>query len=190
MKYFYLIFMSFLLISCAKFKKLPTNYKKIDRTNIASLNGEYSIFAKNQLATKSPYFHNANNKFYRKAGRGISDTIHFDSISGGIFKINVLNKEKVKFEFIKKGKIVRSQTLKYKLKKDGFMHIKNRNTILIGVPYIFGGVDHRKVRIALDTNNNLILNDIFDSSGSLLLIFGDAKVWEELNIYEKLKIPH
>jgi hypothetical protein len=92
----------------------------------------------------------------------------------------------LQIDFLKKNDTVKSQTIKYKFKDDGFLHLKNRNTIISGIPYIFGGIDVKKVRIALNQNNDLILNDIFDSSGALLLIFGDAKVWEETNIYLRI----
>jgi len=186
MKYLYLILLSSLFLSCGVFKNKPKNIVKVNSENANKLNGTYSVFAFDKLKSEYPYFDNANNKFYRKYGRGQRDTISFDTISGGRFKIKIIDNRKLQIDFIKKDDIVRSQTIEYKFKDDGFLYIKNRNTIIRGIPYIFGGVDVRKVRIALNQNNDLILNDIFDSSSALLLIFGDAKVWEETNIYLRI----
>ncbi|MDO5969630.1 hypothetical protein Q4Q35_07410 [Flavivirga aquimarina] len=186
MKNTYLIFLSLLFFSCGVFKNNPENHVKINNANVNNLNGTYSIFAFDKLKTEYPYFDNANNKFYRKYGRGQSDTISFDTISGGKFKIKIIDDRKLQIDFIKKNNIVKSQTIRYKFKNDGFLYVKNRNTIIRGIPYVFGGVDVKKVRIALNQNNDLILNDIFDNSGALLLIFGDAKVWEETNIYLRI----
>jgi hypothetical protein len=187
MKKYCFIFLSILFLSCGVFKDRKENFKKIDITNVNMLNGTYSVFANNKSKTKHPYFDNANEKFYRKYGRGEKDTINFDSISGGKFKLNVIDNEKLKIDFIKNEKIIKSQTLKYKFKNDGFVYLKNRNTLIAGIPYIFGGIDVKKIRIALNQNNELIINDIFDSSGALLLIFGDAKVWEHVNEYKRIE---
>ena len=173
-------------LSCGTFKNKPENLVKINNQNANSLNGTYSIFAFDKLKTEYPYFDNANNKFYRKYGRGQRDTISFDTINGGKFKIKIINDNKLRIDFIKKNEIIKSQLIKYKFKKDGFLYLKNRNTIIGGIPYIFGGVDVKKVRIALNQNSDLILNDIFCSSGALFLVFGDVKVWEESNIYLRI----
>ena len=45
----------------------------------------------------------------------------------------------------------------------------------------------KKIRIALNQNNELIINDVFDSTGAFLLIFGDAKVWESTNEYKRVE---
>ena len=187
MKKYYFIFLSILFQSCGVFKDSQENYQRIDITNVNKLNGTFSVFANNKLKTEYPYFDNANEKFYRKYGRGEKDTISFDTISGGKFKVNIINNEKIEINFIRNEKIIKSQILKYKFKNDGFLYIKNRNTIIAGIPYIFGGVDVKKIRIALNQNNELIINDIFDSSGALLLIFGDAKVWEVTNSYKRIE---
>ena len=187
MKKYCFIFLSILFLSCGVFKDRKENFQRIDITNVNMLNGTYSVFAYNKLKIEYPYFDNANEKFYRKYGRVEKDTISFDTISGGKFKLNIIDNEKLKIDFIKNEKVIKSQTLKYKFKNDGFLYVKNRNTIIAGIPYIFGGVDVKKVRIALNQNNELIINDVFDSSGALLLIFGDAKVWESTNEYKRVE---
>jgi len=186
MKYLYLILLSSLFMSCGVFKTKPKNIVKLNSENANKLNGTYSVFALDKLKSEYPYYHNANNKFYRKYGRGQSDTISFDTITGGRFKIKIIDKQNLQIDFLKENDTIKSQKIEYKFKTDGFLYLKNRNTIISGIPYLFGGVDVKKVRIALNHNDDLILNDIFDSSGALLLIFGDAKVWEETNIYERL----
>lgn len=186
--YLYLVLFSILSVGCAGFKNIPSNYKHIDANNVKTINGEYSIFAKSkEIQQRDTCFDNANEKFYRKPGRGERDTVRFDSLNGGRFKINVVSKNEVTIEFFLQEKVIKSQTLHYKLKKDGFLYVKNRNTIITGIPFLFGGVDHRKVRIALSQNDDLIINDVFDSSGALLLIFGDRKVWENTNTYKRFK---
>ena len=173
-------------MSCGVFHDKHENYQRINAGNVDILNGNYSIFALKEPDEEYPFYDNANKKFYTKFGRGVSDTLKFDLMSGGNFKISILNKEEINFKFIKNKKVVRNQTLKYKIKDDGFLYIKNRNTIIRGIPFLFGGVDVRKVRISLCANNDLLINDIFDSAGAILLIFGDAKVWERSNTYKRI----
>ena len=187
MKKYCFILLSILFFSCGVFEDRNGNFQKIDITNVNMLNGTYSVFANNKLKTEYPYFDNANEKFYRKYGRGEKDTISFDTISGGKFKLKIIDNKKLKIDFIKNEKVIKSQTLKYKFKNDGFLYVKNRNIIISGIPYIFGGVDVKKIRIALNQNNELIINDVFDSTGAFLLIFGDAKVWESTNEYKRVE---
>ena len=187
MKKYNLIIFSVFFISCGVFRDKQENYQKITPENVNILNGNYLVFAKKKPNEKYPYFDNANEKFYRKYGRGVSDTLKFDSISGGNFRVSILNKKEINLEFIKNEKIIKNQKFTYKIKEDGFLYIKNRNTIIKGIPFLFGGVDVKKVRIALSENNDLLINDVFDSSGALLLIFGDAKVWENTNKYKRFK---
>ena len=101
MKKYYFIFVSILFFSCGVFKDKQESYQKIDITNVNKLNGTYSVFASNKLRTEYPYFDNANEKFYRKYGRGEKDIINFDTISGGKFKVNIIDNEKIKIDFIK-----------------------------------------------------------------------------------------
>lgn len=186
MKKYYLILFSILFLSCGSFKDKQENFQKINENNVTILNGNYSVFKKNK-SSEYYYSDNLNEKFYRKYGRGVRDTINFDTISGGILKISIINKRKLKLDFIKNDKTVKNQILRYKFKNDGFLYIKNRNTLIGGLPYIYGGIDVKKVRIALNENNDLLLNEFFNSSGAFLLIFGDAKVWEKTNIYKRIK---
>ena len=187
MKNYYFLFLSFIIISCGVFRDKQENYQRIDSNNIVKLNGTYSIFASKNLNTENSYFSNANEKFYRKYGRGKTDTIKFDIISEANFKILIKNKNEIKLEFFKNNEIIKTQTLKYKFKEDGFLYVKNKNTLIWGIPFLFGGVDVKKVRIALTKNNNLLINNVYDSSGAYLLIFGDAKVWENTNEYQRVK---
>ena len=189
MKKYFVIVVSglFLFFGCSSFSDKHLNFRKININNVDVLTGNYSIFAIKAPKEAYPYFDNANEKFYRKYGRGKSDTIKFDSIHGGNFKILIKNAKEINLQFEQNNKILKSQTLEYIIKDDGYLYIKNRNTIVKGIPYIFGGVDIRKVRIALSENGDLIINDIFASSGALLLIFGDAKVWESTNNYKRIK---
>lgn len=186
MKKYYLIVFSVLFLSCSLFKDKQENFQKINENNITILNGYYTVFAKNKT-NKYYYFDNLNEKFYRKYGRGERDTINFDTITGGSLKISILSERELNLDFIKNEKTLKSQRLKYKFKKDGFLYIKNSNTLISGIQFIFGGVDVRKVRIALNEDNDLLLNNVFNSSGAFLLIFGDAKVSEETNIYKRIK---
>ena len=187
MKKYYFLLLSILILSCGVFKEKPKNYQKINSENVERLNGTYSVFTNDTVKTAFPYYDNANEKFYRKYGRGKKDTISFDTLSGGKFKLNVLNHEQLEINFIKGKETIKSQTLKYKFKDDGFLYIKNKNTLIKGIPFIIGGVDVKKVRLALNQKNELIINDIFDSSGALLLILGDAKVWERINSYKRIE---
>ena len=182
------IFLLLSMISCATFEK--TNNKNV-QLNIEKLNGKYSIFAMIQNNNKpyhynSYYFNNANENFYHKYGRGEWDTIKYDTLTGGEFSVKILDKKRIVLNFYRKSQIVKSLNLKYKL-KDNWLYLKNKNFLFAGIPYIYGGIDIKKVRIGVNNRNNLIINTVNNSSGALLFIIGDAKKWEYINEYKRIE---
>ena len=185
MKKYYPILLLILFLSCGVYRDKQENFTKINSENVTLLNGNYSVFAERKPNVKYPFQNYANEKFYRKYGREY-DTIKFDTISGGSFNISIANDKEINIKFIRDNQVLRKQTLKYKIKDDGFLHIKNRNTIFRGLPFIFGGIDVRKIRIALSENSELLINDVYSGYGAFLFI-GDAKSWEETNKYKLIK---
>jgi hypothetical protein len=75
---------------------------------------------------------------------------------------------------------------KFKLTNDGFLLIKNRNFRVLGLPYIIGGIDIKKRRLSLE-NGNLVIDEVYHSSGGTLIIFSDSKTWTSRNKYTRVR---
>lgn len=170
---------------CSSFKETPSQYHRVGVKNINTINGSYSVFP---VRSNNNLLHTANSKFYRKYGRKERDTLELQQQFNYKFNIEILNPDSLKVEIIENEKIVRTQVLKYTLKNnDGFLYIENRNTIIGGVPYLFGGIDIKKVRCTLNSENDIIIQELHHSSGALLFVFGDSKTWEYIHTYSRIR---
>lgn len=60
--------------------------------------------------------------------------------------------------------------LKVRLKKDGYLYLKNKNVGFFGVPYIFGALDIKKSRITIGKDKYLVVDFAKHRSAAALLI--------------------
>ncbi|WP_074405973.1 hypothetical protein [Aquimarina megaterium] len=173
------------LVSCASF---PKNYKdsiSIDKKNVTELNGEYNIVGiKDTLKENS---HNAFEKFYRSYGRFAKDTLKLDTLAKYTFSIRIIDNKKVNIKYLKNGKEFKDLVLKYKLKSNGFLYLKNQNFKIAGIPYIFGSLEEKKLRLRMDFNQNLIIEEAYHYSGALLIILGAGFDHTYRHHYEEVK---
>lgn len=93
----------------------------------------------------------------------------------------------MKLIYIENETILRERLIKTKLKKDGFLYLKNKNIQPLLIPYIAGAIDINKIRFGLDTNNNLILDVANHTSGAFLFIaFLDGRTNKYRLIYKRI----
>jgi len=144
------------MASCSPFKKFEKNSSriKLNETNLKSLNGKYSLISVDSsyrfldwtLFAKSPFgFENIPTS---------SDYVSFQ----------VLNKKEIKVAVFENGNMIRSKSLKGKIKNDYFVFRKKR-VLLFWL--ILNGVRIQKTRIAIHKNGDLILDN---KSGGVLLL--------------------
>lgn len=151
---------SSIFVSCANLR----NYNESDFVAIKDskeLEGNYENIPFNIQYRTYATFENVINWREKK-----SDTIKYSSVN-----LKILNTNSIQFKFTNKTgneKIVRA---KYKINKNGFLSLKNRNFKLTGLPYIFGGYEINKVELGLTNSNQLILNGAKIDDGAILIIF-------------------
>lgn len=185
----YTLFLLLIIFSgCSVTRERPETLKNSNnlnvlQNNVSAFNGTYSVFANDIVNDAKPYLNNANEKFYRKYGVNVEDTIRFDSNSGGSFKITMLDNQKFKIDFIKDSSILKSQILNYHLKNDGFLY--SSNNLIKGIPLLFGGVDAKIIKIGLNTKNDLIITDMKITTRSILIIFTNTSIREHVNNYSR-----
>jgi len=151
---------SFLInVSCANLREYKEpDFQPID--DVRKIEGEYDNVPFNIKNQSYATFNNVIDWRKKK-----SDTIKFSSVS-----LKVLNDKLIQFNFANKTGNIKSVTAKYKVKKDGFVSLKNSNFKLTGLPYIFGGYELNKVEIGLTNSNQLILNGTKIDEGAILII--------------------
>ena len=183
--------MGILIHSCASFDKNLTNPNPLNRQNLTDLNGTYGIVQlkfdsisknyKKQIWTYNNFFKEIDRKL-------IKDTLKLDSLNKYYFNLKVISPRKIKFEYIENGNIFKERTLKTRLKKDGYLYLKNKNTKFLLVPYIAGALDVKKTRFSKSENGNLIFDVSKHRSGAVLIVvFLDGRTWRYRHEYKRVE---
>lgn len=116
----------------------------------------------------------------------LNETLINDSTSS--FELKVLPNQSLQINYLKENGNIYSQEIPFKLKKDGFLYLKNENLKPILVPFIVGAIDLKKVRISKNLSGQLISDVYNHRSGALLLIaFLNFTTTERRYIYENSK---
>ncbi|MFC0605863.1 hypothetical protein [Winogradskyella pulchriflava] len=177
--------------SCASFDNDLTNPYPLNESNLSELDGIYEIkqvdydtvFKKfnQQMWTGNNFLEEIDRKL-------IKDTLHLDSLKNYKFGLKVLNKKKIRISYIENDTIFRERMLKAKLKKDGFLYLKNKNTGFLLVPYIAGAIDIKRTRLSKSEDGNLIFDYSHHRSGAFLIIaFLDGRTWKNRLEYKRIE---
>lgn len=182
---------SLLLQSCASFDKNVMNSYKLDKSNVEELNGLYEIVQIDYDSVYKKYNKNlwVRNNFYKQIDRKLlKDTLHLDSLKSYKFGLEIIKENKIKVSYIENDTVFRERILKTKLKKDGYLYLKNKNTKCILVPFIAGALDVNKIRLGKNINGNLIFDYSNNRSGAFLfIIFLDSRTRKERLEYKKIQ---
>ena len=182
------------MISCATFPKTVENQHIINKENVNSLNGKYSIkeIYRSSLTDSASFSYSAKDiggprTFFDEIdNRMLAKPIEIDSFKSYCFVLKVLNSKHIEIGYLENETRIRQQTIKYKLKDDGYLYVKYRNFKIRGIPYLFGDFDHKKIRLTLNKDENLLLQTSKFSSGgvALLMVYPVGKE-KYLKIYER-----
>ena len=156
---FFLFVIIGLLQSCASIK----NYEENDLKKIAyakEIEGEYE-----NISSENKNLKHRSIKSYIDFRNKIKDKTEIRSV-----KISVLNDKKIQFSFKTMNGTKNNYVSSYKLNKNGFILLKNKNFRLTGLPYIFGGYQINKTELGLTKQNQLILNGVKVDEGAILII--------------------
>ena len=194
MKNLFVIIVPFLLMSCASFNKNHSfkNEVKLNENSISLLNGSYTLNPRIELnkgRSGKSYFTDKGDlnrtnlyNFFNNSSRSLND---FQD-STYLVKLKVINKNEILIFRYNNDQKMDSVLLKYKLKSNGYIYIKNKNFKINGVPYLFGGFELNRVRMTVSNENNLVINSTHYFYGSFLILFGDARKTLNNGIYKRI----
>lgn len=181
-----ILFLVLIFQSCASFQKDVVNPNFLTENNLDKLNGKYEATNINFDSIKKKSWE--HNNFLREIDRKLlKDTLKLDTLKRYHFKLKCLNRKSIKISYLENDKVFRERTIKGKFKKDGYFYLKNKNVGYRLLPYIFGSIDVKKIRLSLAKNGNLVSDVSNYNSGALLLIWGFRKTWKYRDEYKKLK---
>jgi hypothetical protein len=187
--FFKILFFSLMIrsfISCATFPKTIENQYIINKENVNSLNGKYSLneIYRSSLTDSTSFSYSTRDiggplTFFDEIdSRMFAKRIVIDSSKSYYFILKVLDSKHMEIDYLENEKSIRQQTLKYKLKGDGYIYLKNRSFKIKGVPYLFGDFSVKKIRLTLNKEKYLLLETSEFSSGgvALLMIYPVGKL--------------
>jgi len=197
-----LIYLLLMIIAfgCASFpkKRLPLSNLTLETLN--NLNGRYELISKCSRGTKDTttfwqYVFNFSDAdlgqyptFYDEINFKSSKKheLKIDTLKRYSFTLKVINKKKLKIEYYENDSILNENTVKYTLKKDGYLYLKNINSEIVGIPYLFGEFTKKRRRITLDEVNNLIYETSELSSGGFFFVLEDDTKMKYEKIYLRI----
>ncbi|RED49989.1 hypothetical protein [Seonamhaeicola aphaedonensis] len=164
-----------LCLGCASFPKTQTpSICHINLNNINLIEGTYAMKhcypdSKDSIIYKSVFNEDLNRypTLFEEINNGILvKRLKMNSEKEYTFSLKILNLKRIEIDYLEDNLVVRKNSVRYKLKEDGFVHIKHRNFKIIGIPYVLGGINKKRTRLALFEDNNLLLEaSEFESGG-------------------------
>jgi len=169
------------LASCASFseKIIRDKTEKLTKENIKNIEGTYEI------QCYDSYFKSRQGREiiqFKKPNRDVfvnyfTDTHTIDStlVKKLVVDIKLISDKEIAFTYRHQDSIVNETVLGMKLRGNGMLHLKNRETDMMGVPLIYGNFEIYRSRIGLSKSNDLIINYVYHITGVALILFGDSR---------------
>ncbi|WP_430409889.1 hypothetical protein [Kordia sp.] len=177
-----LIITAICLSNCASFstKIIKEQITKLDRENIQNIEGSYALscYDAHYLSTsKKRKVAQYENHIDVATVNSFTNTIipRRGTDTNYTVDIKLLSDTEIQFTYRSENAIVNQTTLSMKLRKNGMIHLKNRETSTKGVPMIFGNISVERSRIGIRKNRDLILNNVEFIAGGFLILFGDGR---------------
>jgi len=180
--------------SCASFDKELINPNPLNKDKLSELDGRYGIVHNkfdSILIYKEENYNrqiwNSNNFLTEIDRKLIKDTLEIDTLKTYAFDLKVLSPKRIKIEYIENGKVFRKRILKTKLKRDGYLYLRNKNTQFMLVPFLAGAIDIKKTRLTKSDSGILIFDVAHFRYGAALIIIGDTRTWKYRQEYERIE---
>lgn len=154
----------FLNIGCASLPKESLDYGKQKlESNATLVNGFYNIkLSKNDFSQM--------NRLVEIINRHNEEWPDINPEYSYRLLLEVLDDKHIKLSLFENGLPTIETTVKYKIKDEHYLYLKNKNFKRHNIPFILGGYDYRKVRLAINNDGDLILDSVHYGIGSFLFI--------------------
>lgn len=183
------------LFGCATFSKKVTFNDQIilNKETISKINGFYDIksyksiwkfqglepdFVENDSINRFPlYLTLKTNEGYKN-----SEIIYPENCK---VKIEVQDEKLILLSLLKDEVVVDNIKLEYKIKKNGYIYLKNKNFKTKWIPGLCGNFEMNRTRIGINGENNLILNHSYYIYGAVLFVIGNDKKTSFVSEYKR-----
>lgn len=155
-----------LCLGCASFPKTQKpSISLLNPSNIKLLEGTYAlkhcypVSSEDSIIDKIVTIADSNQypTLFEEINNGILvKRLKMNSEKKYTFSLKILNSKRFEIDYLEDNLVVRKNSVRYKLKEDGFVHVKHRNFKIIGIPYVLGGINKKRSRLALNEDNYLL----------------------------------
>ncbi|KQT16895.1 hypothetical protein ASG31_11015 [Chryseobacterium sp. Leaf404] len=175
---FYFI-MLLMIVSCAGFKN--NDSMKMDKDNVKNITGTYRNLPATPggfyVRTLSDVFDRNTNMFKWKEKYSHQNVI---------VKLELIKKNRLHVEIADSENFLFSKDLRVKLKKDGYLYLKEKRLMIDGIPLVFGGWNIQKSRFAIDADQNLIIQSNYFFCNGIFILMSDWKMFHYHLTFEKI----
>lgn len=178
------------LSSCASFsgKIIKKDKVKLTETDLKKITGTYELLPDIKYDAKGESEFIDKKASLNNIYSFLSDTkIEFDSLKKYTVRLDLINKNKLKFMVSNEKIIVDSIVMTGKLKNNGLFHLDNKFLKCHGIPYLFGGCINHKTRIGITKDNGLVVNQAVDNSGAFLLFIWSGYSYNSAYHFKKIE---
>jgi hypothetical protein len=169
-------------LSCAHFKNSAIRpfKEKLITENITEFSRKFDIRADRIFIGKHQEFISNHKKI--SLLKLLTDSNSNDTSE---YVVPVFSDDTISFHFYQNKKITEVIEIEAKLKRNGFIRLKNTKTNCQGIPYLFGGCDQEKMRIAFSSEGQMIVHQAVSNTGALLFIFGTGHSYNAVYFFEE-----
>lgn len=189
--FYLMIILMFILQSCVSYDNTMTNPRILSNENLNELNGRYGIVA---VKIDGDSFSRINDNwtednFFTENNRGyLKRNMQLDSLKSYSFELKILSSKSLQISYIEDDKILCERIIKTKLKKDGYLYLRNKNVLPILIPFILGGMDVKRTRISKFENGDVVLDVANHQSFGFILLssYYDSMTYKYRLQYKKI----
>jgi len=99
--------------------------------------------------------------------------------------LKMINQKSLNVKVSNSENLLLDKNLKVKLKKDGFLYLKEKRLMIEGIPLAFGGLNVQKTRFTIDENHKLEVQSNYYFCNGFLIFMSDWKTIQHHLIFEK-----
>jgi hypothetical protein len=151
----FFIMISLMLISCGAVKDLELDAVN---KNVTKIDGVFK-----NLPKKSNIIHLLNRELLNDSLR------HFEIDDYDRFSISELDHKKLKFTICGKNNKEITREYKYSYQKNIY-YLENKNVKPLLIPFLFGGIDEKRLYLYINKDNNLEINVYESTAGAIFFI--------------------
>ena len=192
--YFFFLAITFIVTSsCAPFSNKITrdHSKKLTPQNMKLIEGTYEIacydsYFKARSGNEIIQFkkHHGRNTVNELVGSYAIDTTLLKKL---VVDVALLPNRELKFTYRDQDAIIGTTIVEMKLRRNGMLHLKNRETKITGIPLVLGSIEINRSRIGISENNDLLIHNIYHITGGFLILLGDSRNHNTTYYFKRIK---